>query len=85
MTYSIFVIVGELAFVNLYHTWADSANNKLVIFFFFFFFQKLGIDISSKLSLKTMGNGMSDALFWKNRKKYFQISSVEMFTQHPKD
>ena len=35
----------------LYTTlWANSADDKFMIFFSFFFFQKIGIDISCRLS-----------------------------------
>ena len=72
-----------LFFVDLYHTWVYSADNNLVIFLFVF--QKIGFDISSKMSPKeTMCNVMSKALFWKNKKKYFQISSAEIFIPHVK-
>ena len=70
-----------LCFVNVVKgstVCANSADDKLVTFFLFsYFFQKIGFDISCKLSpmkCRILFSG-------KNEKKYYKILSAGIFTQ----
>ena len=49
---------------------------------FFFFFQKIGFDISCKLSPKeTICMEFQSLFSWKNKKNYFKMTSAKIFTQ----
>ena len=61
--------------------WANSADNKLMIFFIFS--QKIGFDISGKLSPRETICMKCQSLFsWEKSEKYFKKLSAEIFTNN---
>ena len=63
--------VMVMMLLNFTTLWASSAVNKMMISFLILP-QKIGFDISGKLSL----------FYGKNKKKYFKMSYAQNFTQN---
>ena len=76
-------IQGSQAALTFTILWANSADDKLVLFFSYFTENR----IWHFMQIVSNGDNLHEMLnpvFWKNKKKYFKMSSAENFTQNAK-